>query len=195
MKAVRKVHPKSNSLRSVLKRSRTFRLFEIQRGIKNIGSTIGFLVGFSDSLVLFHTLEMDTFRLNGYTAVRTQDISKYRVFDKASYWQFRSVRRLKLRPKRPLRISFNSFSELLKSVARSYSLVTLHLEKKNPDVCYIGALLSRTEDAFTTDDLDSSGEWTGPRRIQLSDLTKVDFGWGYEQALAVGAPKRPTNRK
>src|SRR3954468_13489406 len=134
MKAVRKVHPKSNSLRSVLKRSRTFRLFEIQRGIKNIGSTIGFLVGFSDSLVLFHTLEMDTFRLNGYTAVRTVDISKYRVFDKTSYWQFRAVRRLKLRPKPPAGISVNSFSELLKSVAKSSSLVTLYPEIKNPDV-------------------------------------------------------------
>ena len=185
----------SVSFNSIFKKAKMRHLFEVRRRFKDAGTTTGFIVDFSDSLVLFHTLETDTFRLNGYTVVRKEDISEYRVFSKAEYWQVRAVRHFRLRPMPPAGISVTSLPELLKSVAKHYPLIALHPEKTKPEACYIGALASMTERTFTIEDLNSSGEWSGPRRMKFSDVTRVDFGGGYEAALAVTAPKRAKTRK
>ena len=76
----------------MLRKAKLGQLFQIKRRLKDVGSTTGFVAAFSDSLVLIHTLDMDVFRLNGYTVVRDEDISLYRVFNKAEYWQFRAGR-------------------------------------------------------------------------------------------------------
>jgi hypothetical protein len=78
---------------------------------------------------------------------------------------------------------------LLKSVTEHYPLTTLHPERTRPDVCFIGQLVSMTARTFTIEDLDSNVEWSGPRRMKFSDVTRVDFGDGYAGALAVTAPK------
>lgn len=185
----------SASLHSVLKKSKSRHLFEVKRRLKDVGSTVGFIVASSDSLIVLHELDMHTFRLNGYTVLRDQDISQYRFFTNAEDWQFRAVRHFHLSPIRPAGLSAPSLPELLKSIAEHYPLITFHREKKNPDVCYIGPLVSMTEHTFTIEGLDPNGEWNGLRRMKFSDITRVDFGGGYEQALAVTAPKRVRTRK
>jgi hypothetical protein len=185
----------TRSLHSILKKSKTGHLFEVKRRLKDVGSTTGFIVASSDSLIVFHRLDMDTFRLNGYTVLRDEDIRQYRSFTKTDYWQFRAVRHFHLKPKCPTGISVSSFPELLKSVAERYPLIAFHPEKKNPDVCYIGPLVSMTKHTFVIEDLNSNGEWSGPRRMKFSDITRIDFGGGYEEALAVTAPKRAKTRK
>lgn len=181
--------------KSILTMHQMKHLFEVKRVIKGVGSTIGFVVDFSDSLILFHHLGTDTFHLNGYSVIREQDVSEYRFFAKPKYWQFRAVRHSRLRPIRPAGISVASLPELLTSVAKHYPLITLHPERKKPDVCYIGPLISTTDRTFTIADLDCNAEWTGPRRMRFSDVTRIDFDGGYERALAVTAPKRPRDKR
>jgi hypothetical protein len=108
----------STSWPSILKRHCGQHLFQTRSRITGAGSTIGFVVDFSQDLILFHVLNTD-----------------------------------------------------------------------------IGPLISMTKATFTIDDLDSNAEWTGPRRLKFSDVTRVDFGGGYEHALAVTAPKRPKLKK
>lgn len=185
----------SVSFNSVFKKAKMKHLFEVKRRLKDTGTTTGFIVDFSDSLVLLHTFDTDTFRLNGYSVIRKADISHYRVFSKAEYWQFRAVRRFRLRPMQPAGISVASLPELLKSVAEHYPLITLHPEKTKPEVCFIGTLASMTERTFTIEDLNCNAEWSGPRRMKFGDVTRVEFGGGYEAALAVTAPKRAKTRR
>jgi len=151
---------------------------------------MGFVVGFSDDLILFHVLGTDTFRLNGYTAIRTEDVKDYRDFNKDKFWQNRAARHFKISPVRPVGISLSSVPALLASISKRYPLITIHPERTRPGICYIGPLLSMTEATFTIDNLNCNAEWTGPRRLKFSDVTRVDFGGGYEEALAFTAPKR-----
>jgi len=151
---------------------------------------MGFVVGFSEDLILFHALGTDTFRLNGYTAIRTEDVRDYRDFNKDEFWQNRAARHFKILPVRPAGISLTSVPELLASISKRYPLITIHPERTRPGICYIGPLLSMTEATFTIDNLDCNGEWSGPRRLKFRDVTRVDFGGGYEEALALTAPKR-----
>ncbi len=185
----------SASFQSIFKKAKIRHLFEINRCPRDVGPTVGFVVDFSDALILFHALDQDSFRLNGYTVIKVEDIGCYRVFGKADNWQFRAVKHFRLRPVRPVGVCVASLPELLRSVAKHYPLITLHPERKEPDVCYIGSLVSMTERTFTFEDLDCNGEWGGPHRMKFSDVTRVDFGGGYEKALAVTAPKRPKTRR
>ncbi len=178
------------SFHSIFKKAKMSHLIEVKRRFKDVGSTTGFIVDFSEPLVLFHTLDTDAFLLNGYTMIRREDITETRVFSKAEYWQVRAVRHFDLKPMRPAGISVASLPALLKSVANNYPLITLHPEQTKPDICFIGQLVSMTERTFTIEDLDSNGEWRGPRRMKFSDVTRVDFGDGYAGALAATAPKR-----
>jgi len=185
----------SASWSSILKRHCGRHLFEVRSSIKGVGRTIGFVVGFSDRLILFHEVNMDSFRLNGYCAIQIEDVKAYRAFDKHHYWQSRAARRFKIAPVCPPGISLVSIPELITSIAQRYPLVTCHPEKTKPDVCYIGSLISATAATFTINDLDCNAEWTGPRRLRFRDITRVDFGGGYEEALAATAPKCPRRKK
>jgi hypothetical protein len=180
---------------SVLKQHCGKHLFEVRSRIKGAGSTMGFVVDFSDDLILFHVLATDTFRLNGYAVNRTEDVKDYRGFNNGKFWQNRAAVHFKLAPVRPAGILLDSVPQLLTAISKRYPLITIHPEKIKPDVCYIGSLLSMTEATFKIDDLNCNAEWSSPRRLKFSDVTRVDFGGGYEQALAATAPKRPKKKQ
>ena len=86
----------SASWPSILKRNSGCHLFEVRSRIKGAGRTMGFVVDYSPDWILFHVLNWDVFRLNGYTAVRSGDVKDYRAFDKAELWQHRAVHQFNL---------------------------------------------------------------------------------------------------
>ena len=180
---------------SIFKKHQLKHLVELKRGSKGLDRITGFIVDFSDSLVLLHCLNWDTFRLNGYTVIREDDISHYRFFDKPAYWQFRAAKLLRFSPGQPTGVSIGSFHEFLTSVAKRFPLVMFHPERTKPETCYVGSVSSVTDRTVVLDDLSSSAEWTGPRRLKLADITKVDFGGGYEESLAMTVPARTKQKR
>ncbi len=153
----------------------------------------GFVIDFSDALILLHRLDWDTFSLNGYVIVRDDDIVQKRFFSRTSYWQYRAIEKLRLRPKPVPGLKLMDWPEAMESVSSKFQLITIHREIKRPDECYIGRLLHTTEKTVVIDNLDTCAEWTGPRRFKLHEVTRLDFEGGYERALALTAPipKRP----
>jgi len=165
-------------------------LLQVKRSHKNLCKISGFVVDVSESLILLQRCDWDTFQLNGYSVIRNDEVAGYRFFDKKQWWQFRAVQHFKLIPKAPAGISVSSLPTLLESVAKIFPLVTIHQEKINAKVCYIGKLTAMRRKTFTIEDLNCNAEWTGSRRLKFSDVTLVDFGGGYENALAVTAPNQ-----
>jgi len=163
-------------------------LVEVKRRPKGACRIEGFVVGCSEEVILFHRLDWDTFTLNGYLGILNKDVSAYRFFDKKDYWDFRAAAHFKLAPKIPEGIRVSSLRDLISSAGEHYPLLRVHRERIDPDVCFIGRLGSMSSATFSIDDLNSSAEWTGPRRIRFQDVTRIDFDGGYQRALAVVAP-------
>jgi len=180
----------SESWESILRKHRMKHLFQVKRHPKSLCRISGFVVDISDSLILLQRCDWDTFRLNGYSVIRIDDIESYRCFDKKRWWQFRAVQHFKLKPKAPAGVSVSSLPALLESAAKIFPLLTIHREKNNSEVCYIGKLTEVSRKTFTIEDLNCNAEWTGSRQFKFADVTLVDFGGGYENALAVTAPKQ-----
>lgn len=174
----------------VLRRQR-LKLFEFKRRPAGAGRLAGFVLDSSPELVLMHRVDFDTFTLNGYTSIRCADIAAVRSFGRREYWQHRAVEHFGLVPVPVPGLPVGSFGELLASKALAGRLVSVHRERMAANVFYIGPVTSVTDGKLTMEDLNANAVWTGPRRIRLTDVTRVDFADGYLRALGATAPQRP----
>ena len=181
--------------RRLLSKHRGKTLVELCRRPKIQERIAGFVVGFSESLILLHRLDWNTFTLDGYTVLRDSDVESKRFFTRESYWQHKAVKKLMLRPKALSGLTLGSWPEAINSISEQFPLIHVESEIARPDVAYIGVPLKFTPKLLVLDDIDCNAEWSGPRNLPLSQITRVDFGGGYERALALTAPKRRQKRQ
>ena len=142
----------------------------------------GFVLDYSDSLTLLNVLDHG-FYLNGFTVIRNSDITGYRTYDKDDYFLNQALRLKSIKPARKPKVDLTNWGALLLTAQRLFPLLTIHREAISNKVCYIGKLVSITKKTFTLYDIDPDANWDRPYRRRLADLTKVDFGGGYEDAL------------
>lgn len=163
-------------------------LVKLNRKPLDESALYGFVLGYSDTLTLLHILETHTYTLNGYSVVRNEDVSFYAVYDRPDYYFDSRVLRLKgIKPESQPEISVASLPDLLTSIDKHYPLTTIHREEISDEICFIGRLAGMTLKTFTLYELDDCAEWLGPHRYRFADITRVDFGGGYEEALALVA--------
>lgn len=175
--------------RRLLARHKGKTLVELCRRPKIDERIAGFVIDFSDTLILVHRLDWDTFQLNGYTILRDADVEQKRFFSRSTYWQVKAARKWKLRPQF-VSVDLSNWETAAKDIASKYPILTVHRELRSPDSCWIGVPIKVSPISFQIENLDQNAEWTGPYRMETSDITRLDFDAGYERALAYGAPKR-----
>ena len=143
----------------------------------------GYVVGISQDFLLIHYMS-DAIILDGYTVVRTQDISL--VDDKPKYGEF-YTKVLKLRgykPKMPNGIRLDSIASMLESINEHCPLITVHQEEGSND-CSIGRIEKLTDKTVILKWLTPAAQWEGySPRYRLTSITKIDFNGLYEDALA-----------
>jgi hypothetical protein len=164
-------------------------MVQLNRSAVGMFNVFGFVMDATDELVLVHFFDSETFCLTGYDVLRQRDIGSYCFFDDPRYWRFRALRRLKIRPTAPVGICLASIPELLASVAKRYPLLSVHHERCDRGLAYVGPIVSMGTRSFTIEDANYYGEWTGPRRMRYDDVTRVCFDSGYLRASAMTAQK------
>jgi hypothetical protein len=142
----------------------------------------GFVLDHSDNLTLLNVID-DNFRLNGFTVFRNSDVTGYRNYDSKNYFLNRALRLKLIAPEGKPRVDLTNWKTLLRSAQKLFPLITVHRETISDGICFIGRVVSVSDKMFTLYDIDPDAEWDRPYRRKLSDLTKVDFGGGYEDAL------------
>jgi hypothetical protein len=142
----------------------------------------GFVLGTSDDLTLLQVVT-DDFALNGYTVLRNSDVTGYTVYDSPDYFLTRALRLKRIKPGRRPRVDLRSWPALLATANEKFPLVTIHREAVSNEVCYIGRVSTLGPKTFILEEIDPVAEWVGRGRYRYSDLTRVEFGGGYEDAL------------
>jgi hypothetical protein len=174
----------------LLSKHKSKALVEFCRRPKIQEQIAGFVVGFSESLLLLHRLDWNTFTLDGYTILRNKDVKRYRAFTRSSYWPAKAIEKFKLQPKSPPTIPLSNWPEAISGISKFFPIMHVECEIAFPDECQIGVPLELTKKLLLLDPLSFSSEWTGPWSIKLDQITRIDFGGGYERALTATAPKR-----
>lgn len=136
----------------------------------------------------------ESVNLNGITVVSNRDITRLQSPDPNARFLEQVLRLRGERYPRLGRLDLTSWQTVVASAAKRARLVTVHVERKDPDVCYIGRPVKMDDLRLTLMTVSPHGVWQ-PRELMTfawRDVTRVDYGGGYEGALALIAGPPPS---
>jgi hypothetical protein len=177
---------------------RTTQLMEAMREQKLIrlsrrfeeAQVAGYVIAVGPGLVLL-ALVNGSIRLDGYECFRLSDVTAVEPDPFADFVEAALKARGQSLPEKPP-VSVANIEELLVSAGEAFPLVTVHLEKTDPDVCWIGKILEVADGKVSLREIGPDAVWEPiPAAYLTQEITRVDFGGDYEAALFLvgGEPK------
>ena len=147
------------------------------------GSICGYVLDIGPRFFLLALVE-DACRFNGFQCLRLSDVRELEAPHKyASFAEAALKKRGQRIPAKP-RVSMTNIEGLLKSASRVFPLVTIYREVLHPDICYIGRVEHVERGGVSLLEIGPDAKWDSrPTEYRLKDITRVDFGGAYEDAL------------
>ncbi len=142
-------------------------------------------------------LVSDRFWFDGFECLRIADVREIRPDPYTAFAEAALKKRGERIPKTP-RVSLAGIEELLLSASRAFPLVTIHREQVDPDVCNIGRVVAMDRGRLSLLEINPAATWdTVPNAYRASEITRVDFGGDYENALHLvgGQPPLPAKAR
>ena len=174
---------KARRQKQFIRFSHRFEHFPVRGYVMDIGPTFFLMSLVSDRLWF------DGFECFRHTDVRSVEPDPYTHFSESVL-----KKRGERPPKKP-HVSVASIQELLRTAGRVFPLVTIQRERVNPEVCWIGRILSVNGDHVSMLDINPDATWIKSRRsYRLREITRVNFGGDYENALDLVSTKCPIQR-
>ena len=161
-------------------------LVRILRTIRGADKIEGFVLKIGAEWLLVHNLDPEIF-LDGHVALRLRDVRNVKPLASASFTA-RALQHFGDRPRMPGRVDLTSTRTVIESASRRFPLVTVHVERRNPTVCYIGVPVDINSKTLRLRHITPDADWEkDPINYPLRDITRVEIGGHYERALlAVG---------
>jgi hypothetical protein len=154
-------------------------------------SVLGYVVGVGPDFVCLSIVH-GGIRFNGFAYYRLRDIRRLQTPHKYAAFveDALRIRRLK-RPRQP-QLEVDNLRKLILTTSQAFPLITIHREKRDPDVCHIGQVFRVTRTHVWLLEINPAAEWDdAPTPYPLREITRIDFGGDYEDALwQVGKSRR-----
>lgn len=138
-------------------------------------------------------LVSDRIWFDGFECFRIADVKDLKP---DPYTKFAEAVLKKRREKRPMkaRLDVSSIGKLLLSASRAFPLVTIHREQIDPDVCWIGRIQRVNLESVWLLEIGPDATWDKvPTEYRLKEITQVNFGGDYENALYLVGGEPPTS--
>ena len=142
----------------------------------------GYIVGLSDEFVLLHRIDGSLLCFNGYSALPLREIAEVPT-DEDNDFNHRALQLKGLMPIRQPDILLLDFPGLLSSADAHFPLVTLETAHLYPHECHIGRVAKLTNKSIVLREIDSAAKWNYVEKYRFRDITRIDFGDGYADAL------------
>ncbi len=159
-------------------------LVRITRRVES-GAADGYVVKSSEKWLLL-LLVGDGVSYEGFQAFRLQDVAALVVPSPREAFYEAVLRKRGLRRPRTPRLDLSSTRELICSAGKRFPLITIHREKADPDACHIGQVVSASSASASILEVTPDATWDeSPNNYRIAQITRVDFGGPYEDALAL----------
>lgn len=147
------------------------------------GTVNGYVLAIGPKFFLI-ALVSDDIRPNGFQCYRLSDVRKLQVPDKYARFHEAVLRkRGSLFPRKPP-VIVSSLAQLLRTANKAFPLVTIHREKVDAGACWIGRVVDLSRGRVTLLEIGPDASWDEElESYRLSEITRVDFGGDYENAL------------
>lgn len=170
-------------------------LVRLLRAIRGADKVDGFVLKIGAEWVLVQNLDPGMF-LDGHIALRVRDIRGVKPLPSGGFAS-RALKHYGDRPRMPGRVGLTSTRALIESASRRFPLVTIHVERRDPTVCYIGVPVGVNSKTLRLREITPDADWEDePTSYPLKDVTRVDIGGRYERALLAvgGRPPKAASR-
>ena len=151
---------------------------------------LGYVEALGEEWLLLGLISDDIW-FNGFTVVRIADISEIEAPHECADF-IEEALRLRDEVSAAPGVSLTDIGAALRTAGRLFPLVVIHREVAEPETCRIGRVQKVTKDSVSLLEIGPDAEWeTEPSSFALEEITRVDFGGGYEEALALVGGKGP----
>jgi hypothetical protein len=128
-------------------------------------------------------LVSDRLWFDGFECFRITDVLGVEADPYESFAEAALKKRGQRRPRKS-KIDVKSVESILLTASEAFPLVTIHMERKAPDVCYIGRVSDIKKGRVSLLEINPHAKWeTEPNHFPLNKITRVSFGGDYEGAL------------
>ncbi|WP_019136883.1 hypothetical protein [Cellulomonas massiliensis] len=185
---------KRERLRARLERARDEQLFvRIRRRPSDVDAVDGFVVGIGSRWVAVVRLS-EALELNGWSLLRVDDIRSVRIEPDHAAFEIKALQARGQWPPPSADVRLDDDVEALRDAAAQSPLVTILRERDKPDVCWIGVVRKIRGSTLSLLTVDNRAAWDRrPTRYDLDDVTRVDWGGGYEHTLHLVAGPAPAD--
>jgi len=147
------------------------------------GTVHGYVLAIGPQFFLL-ALVSDGLRPNGFQCYRSSDVRKLQVPDKFARFHEAVLKKRGIRFPRKPRVDVKSLAKLLLSANRAFPLVTIHRENADGSACWIGRVVDLSNGRLTLLEIGPDASWDDRlNSYRLSEITRIDFGGDYENAL------------
>ena len=157
------------------------------------GTFEGYVLDVGPQFFLLAVVREDM-RFNGFTCLRIADVRRLQVPAKyAAFAEAALRKRGEYLAEKP-NIDLSNSCNLLRSADVLFPLITIHRERVDSDVCHIGRVSGINNNTVSLLEIGPDAAWDKELcSYSLREITRVDFGGGYEEALHLvgGHPKEP----
>jgi hypothetical protein len=159
------------------------------------GWTHGYVLDIGPQFFLLGLID-ENMKFNGFQCPLISDLKQIKVPAPFEEFVVAALRKRGERIDKKPEIDLSSLSALLKSVNSLFPILTIHRERIRPGTFVVGRVLDISERSFLFHTIGPDAVWDEkPTRFRLSDVTRVEFGGGYEEALhLVGGNLKPTKK-
>ncbi|MBC7851905.1 MAG: hypothetical protein IAF94_00570 [Pirellulaceae bacterium] len=125
----------------------------------------------------------DRIWFDGFECFQISDVSDVAPDPRADFVETALKKRGERLTKKP-QVNVASIEDLLQTAGRAFPLVTIHRERHDPDICQIGHVETVSSGRVSLLEIDPDATWDDePTEYRLSEITRVNFGGDYENAL------------
>jgi hypothetical protein len=142
---------------------------------------LGFVLGTSDGWALINAVDVDLIAIDGYNAVRLDQVVDAEVLEDDEFFWGRALV-LKGEQPRPLGLPLDDQASILAAVRDSFPLIRLTRGDTGED--HVGRIADIGTDALILEGVSRSGEWVGREDYGYANIISIQFGKAYEAALA-----------
>lgn len=166
-------------------------LVHVRRWIPRSDGLEGFVVAVGKKWVALQRLS-DRIAFDGWILLRIKDIQAVSKDPDPDCFEVRAVKARQEWPPTAPDLDLGSAVGALTSSSMAAPMVSVFDEFDRPDACWIGAVISIDESRMRLLEVNTRGGWARkPRTFDPADVTRLDFGGGYEEALHLVAGHPP----
>lgn len=180
------------AIRARLDRARDEQLVVgVRRWIRGADYVEGFVVGIGARWVALAKLDSRV-SFDGWTLLRLKDIQAVTVEPDPDSFTVKALQARSEWPPPSAAVELDDLHDAATTASAVAAMTSIFVEFDRPDICYIGSLLAADDKRLRVLEVDTQGQWRRKSRsIDPGDVTRIDFGGRYEDALALVAGPRP----